>query len=84
MSALFNLIVDVVLPIYLFKVGFALFEDEKGRWSYEARDWCANPHHGGCNRLVCVLGILNETAGYMAVFIAYVLDCLLSHLPPPS
>jgi hypothetical protein len=67
-----TIVADVMLPIYLFQVGFGLLKDEKGRWSYQGRDWCANPHHGGCNRLVYVLSILNRTAGYIAIFIGCV------------
>jgi hypothetical protein len=66
------IVVDFMLPIYLFQVGFGIRKDEKGRWSYQGRDWCANPHHGGCSRLVYVLSILNGTAGYIAIFIGYV------------
>ncbi|KAE9362842.1 hypothetical protein N431DRAFT_358099 [Stipitochalara longipes BDJ] len=71
-STLLNITVDIALPIYLLQAGLGLFEDERGRWSYEARDWCANPHHGGCVRLVHVLGSLNETAGYIAIGIAFI------------
>jgi hypothetical protein len=66
------IVADVVLPIYLFQVRFGLLKGDKGRWSYQGRDWCANPHHGGCSRLVHVLSILNGTAGYIAIFIGYV------------
>ena len=69
-ATLFNIVIDVALPGYLLKAGLGLLEDERGRWSYDARDWCANPHHGGCVRLVCVLGSLNDTAAYIAVGIA--------------
>jgi hypothetical protein len=72
------MIIDAILPNYLLRAGLGLLEDERGRWSYEARDWCANPHYGGCVRLVCVLGNLNETAGYITVGIGYVLDLFAS------
>jgi hypothetical protein len=72
------MVIDAVLPTYLLRAGLGLLEDEQGRWSYEARDWCANPHHGGCVRLVCVLGHLNKTAGYITVGIGYVLGLFAS------
>ncbi|PMD38630.1 hypothetical protein L207DRAFT_42148 [Hyaloscypha variabilis F] len=71
-STLSNMIIDAILPNYLLRAGLGLLEDERGRWSYEARDWCANPHYGGCVRLVCVLGNLNETAGYITVGIGFI------------